>query len=114
MDRSVRLWRLAAEPSLEAEVFVYEAGALCLAIHPDGTRLAAGAHDGTIHLWEIGHAEHLLVLRAAGAAITRVRFSDDGMQLIAGDAKGQLWIWETRDSVTSNTSPISFIVKPSS
>lgn len=61
---------------------------LSLDWHPDGTRVATAATDGSARVFEITsrRAEQQLAFATGGDAITDVAFSPDGSRLLTGDA----------------------------
>ncbi|MCU4185611.1 helix-turn-helix domain-containing protein [Acidiferrimicrobium sp. IK] len=65
-----------------------------LAVSPDGTRLLAGASDGSLHLWNLTKANAPSLAPAPArdvtAPIDSVAFSSNGAYLAAGTADGSL------------------------
>lgn len=58
---------------------------------PDGTRLATGAEDGYVRVWNVDTDEEPVV-HATGSAPRAVAWSRDGTTLAAGLADGSVWI----------------------
>src|SRR5262249_20226155 len=52
VDRVVRLWDVGTG-SLVARLEGHEGKVKCLAFSPDGTRLAPGAYDQMVRLWDV-------------------------------------------------------------
>ena len=65
----------------------------CVAFNPDGTRLAAGATDRTVRLWDTLTGKELSILRGHEGMVNSVAFSPDGNRVAsAGDDKtARLW-----------------------
>jgi WD40 repeat protein len=66
----------------------------CLAVNADGTRLATGATDGTVKIWEAESLKQLASLAGAHlGGVKSVQFSPDGKQLASGgnDKTAKLW-----------------------
>ncbi len=57
----------------------------CLALHPDGRRLASGATDGTVKIWDVVTANELLTFQAHRRAVSSLAFSADGTRLVTGE-----------------------------
>lgn len=73
-----------------------------LAFSADGSRLATGNIDGTVHIWDTDTGEQELVLRSGdtpdeqGGLAFRpgsIAFSPDGTKLLQASADGPVWTW---------------------
>lgn len=60
--------------------------------HPDGSRIATGAADGTVRIWE-AVGGRLATTLTVGSDIRAVEFSPDGKRLAAVDADGIVHVW---------------------
>ena len=70
-----------------------------VAVHPDGTRVAAAGADGAIRIWETKTGREIRVLRLPGVAIS-LEFNASGSLLLAAGAKGPTLLdIETRRAV---------------
>ena len=81
-------WRLfGSRPSVNSVAF-----------SPDGWRLATGADDGTVRLWDPATGEHLRTLtwRRFGSRrdVNSVAFSPDGRRLATGARDGTVRLWD--------------------
>jgi WD40 repeat protein len=64
-----------------------------VAFSPDGTRIAAGGADGSLHLWQSESGRHLLALDAHEGPIWGVVFAADGRSIVTGADDGTARVW---------------------
>ncbi|MCI0683250.1 MAG: protein kinase [Gemmataceae bacterium] len=101
-DRSVALWdfeapALAAQPAPMAPERVltgHKSAVWAVTFTPDGRRLASGADDGAIFLWDAERFEKVTALRAGIAGIRSLSFSQDGKYLAAAGYPSHGVIWD--------------------
>ena len=68
---------------------------LTLAFSADGTRLASGAKDTTVRLWDTAGTEAPIVLQGHQGWINALAFSPDGSLLASGDTDTAVHVWDT-------------------
>lgn len=66
----------------------------CLAIIPDGSRLATGSADGTVRLWDLTMGRELLLVGRHRQRVSSVSFSADGRLLTSSGHDHTLRLWE--------------------
>lgn len=66
----------------------------CLAIIPDGSRLATGSTDGTVRLWDLSTGRELLLVGRHRQRVSSVSFSADGRHLTSSGLDHMLRFWE--------------------
>ena len=66
----------------------------CVALSPDGSRLATASNDRTARLWDAASRKQLSVLRGHGDSLTSVAFSRDGSRLATASDDGTARVWE--------------------
>ncbi len=64
-----------------------------VAFNPDGSTLAGGGWDGTIHLWDATTGQHLNTLTGHRSAVRSVAFSRNGT-LASGSQGGTIHLWD--------------------
>jgi WD40 repeat protein len=66
---------------------------ISIALSPSGQRLAAGAADGTVRLWDSRTGRLVRTLRGHRDEVLSVAFSPDGKELLSGSRDGDARIW---------------------
>ena len=96
-NASVELWKL---PAPEAVKLLYPLdGALSAAFSRDGSWLAAGTADGSVHLWDLTLADHRqislshMVLQGHDDEVQSVTFTADDQWLVSSSADGTTRVW---------------------
>jgi WD repeat-containing protein 61 len=64
--------------------------ALSLAVSPDGAKLATGAMDGRVTLWDVERREAIQTFDGHEEGVWSVAFRSDGKQLVSGGEDGKL------------------------
>jgi WD40 repeat protein len=64
-----------------------------LAFAPDGRRLASGAEDGTIKIWDPARGTLLQTLRGHDSEVTAVAYSKDGALFASAGRDGAVQLW---------------------
>jgi RNA polymerase sigma factor (sigma-70 family) len=72
-----------------------------LAFSPNGKRLAGGAHDGAVWVWDALSGKRVLDLETNAGIVRTVCFSHDGKRL-AG-VGGKVWLWDARTGAVRGT-----------
>jgi WD40 repeat protein len=70
---------------------------LCLAVSPDGTRLATGGTGGDILLWSLPGGSLLQNIDAHMGHVTTLTFTPDSRLLASGGADRRIRLWRGRD-----------------
>jgi WD40 repeat protein len=66
---------------------------ISIALSPNGQRLAAGAADGSVRLWDSQTGKLVRTLRGHRDEVLSVAFSPDGKELLSGSRDGDARIW---------------------
>lgn len=66
-----------------------------LAFAPDATRLAVGASDGHVRVWDLRTHEPVRALGGHSGLLFGLAYSPDGARLASGDTAGTVKLWDT-------------------
>jgi WD40 repeat protein/serine/threonine protein kinase len=68
---------------------------VCVALSPDGRRLAAGtAKSNAVHIWDVQARQLRATIKGHSKTVTAVAFAGDGERLWSSGEDGQLKAWE--------------------
>jgi eukaryotic-like serine/threonine-protein kinase len=76
-----------------------------VALAPDGTTAVTGSEDKTLRLWDVESGKELDRFDAGGI-FSCVRYSSDGMQIVATNWDGKVRIWQLADGTLGE--PVQF------
>jgi WD40 repeat protein len=94
-DPSINLWDIITGKKLRSfAAGGAGGGSACLALSPDGQKLAAGVANNAIRLWNLGDGSSLRTLAGHAAPVEAVAFSPDGTLLASGDQRGVIKLWD--------------------
>jgi len=79
----VRLWDVARRETIGAS-WEHPAAVTAVTFSPDGSRVAAGTKDGSVHVWEVKGGKSLYVIPSDGKAVHALAFAPDGGALAVG------------------------------
>jgi len=69
-------------------------GVTCLAVSPDGRKVAAGGSDGTVRLWDVATGRLSSTLEGKVRHLSSVTYSRDGTRMAAGSGDGTILVWD--------------------
>ena len=91
----IGVWVYNALTGTEIDLLTGHASAVrSVAYNPDGSTLAGGGWDGTIHLWDATTGQHLNALTGHRSAVRSVAFSRNGSTLASGSQGGTIHLWD--------------------
>jgi serine/threonine protein kinase len=99
-DGAIRIWDLASQTrvaTLRTELHRrngHDGVALAVAFSADGSLLASGHVDGTVHLWDLGSGQELPARLRHEASVAALCFTPDGKSLASGGLDSNLKIWD--------------------
>jgi WD40 repeat protein/tetratricopeptide (TPR) repeat protein/thiol-disulfide isomerase/thioredoxin len=93
--------QLHSSSKSEPVSFTADASAVnCVAFAPDATKVATGARDGTISIWDVPAGKKILELQSRGQPVFALAFSPDGRKLASGSFDAtRVWNLETRSEI---------------
>src|SRR5262249_11315122 len=77
--------------------------AAVLAFSPDGRKLAAGLHTGSIHLWRVDDGSDLHLLDGHTSTVYGLAFSANGRILASGSYDRTVRLWEVMKGLPVQT-----------
>jgi tetratricopeptide (TPR) repeat protein len=96
-DFSVRLWGLDDGPP-GLRLAGHEAPVTSLAFDPAGARLASGARDGTVVVWDARSRQEVWRVLADKTPVRSVLFLDQGARLLVGSRGGLVAIYDLKST----------------
>jgi WD40 repeat protein len=95
-DMAVQIWDLATG-HLRGKLKRTEENLYCLAISPDGRRIAAGSSDKTVRIWPLDQGRvNPLVLQGHTDLICTMTFLPGGESLLTGSHDGTVRLWDSK------------------
>jgi WD40 repeat protein/serine/threonine protein kinase len=93
-------WRhLAIKTDTALAVLPHSSAVTCVAFSSDGSRMATGAQDAVVRVWDSHTQTLLLSLEEHDETINALAFSPDGAHLASASADGLVRIWEVASGV---------------
>lgn len=75
----------------------------CLALSPDGSRLASGGDENVVYVWDIKSARVVRRLRGHNQPVRTIAFSGDGGQLLSASLDGTVRLWDVQTEAELKT-----------
>ncbi len=105
-DGTVRLWNIETGTATAA---LQTGWAFCVAWSPDGQRIAVGAYQTGIQIWDVSTQELLHTWESStNSPIISIVWSPDGSSLASGELYGDIYLWDVatgqvRQAITGYT-----------
>jgi WD40 repeat protein/serine/threonine protein kinase len=74
-------------------------------VSPDGTRLATGAADTKVTVWDLGTGDEIITYHGFEGMVGAVLFSPDGTRVLASDSDGRLLTFDARTGERTTVLP---------
>lgn len=95
-DSAVQLWDLASGRE-RRRLRGHRDTVRCVAVSPDGKRVAAGSADGSVRVWTLGkQVAAALVLTGHTEQVNSVTFLPGGEALLSGSHDGTVRLWDAK------------------
>jgi WD40 repeat protein len=72
-----------------------------IAFSPDGSRIASGAYDHMVRVWDVQTAKQTLCLRGHAHYVYDLTWAPDGLSLISGGSDSTVRVWDLNPSSES-------------
>lgn len=85
---------------------------MAISMNKQGTKIAGAGVDGNVYVWDLKNNYEVVTYKMPGTRLTAVTFSPDGSQLVIGNERGRVWIYNNGILVrelTGHTSAIEDI-----
>ncbi len=92
-DRTLRIWDVDKAACLEV-LRGHDARVTCLAVSPDGSRIASSSNDKTVRIWSARTARCFAVLHGHEREVTCVAFGPDGTRIASTSVDGTARVWD--------------------
>jgi WD40 repeat protein/CRP-like cAMP-binding protein len=91
------LWMVRLNDAVTGEELLnlrgHEGAIRCMAFAADGKRLAAGASDGTVRVWNVADGKEAANFKAHQGMVTCLAFAPDGQKVVTGGEDKLVRIW---------------------
>jgi WD40 repeat protein len=92
-DQTLRIWDAETGDVLLPPFRGHNDRILCVAVSPDGQRIASGGYDRTIRIWDAGTGALLSCLHGHEERVWSVSFSADGRLLASSSEDQMVRLW---------------------
>jgi WD40 repeat protein len=92
-DNTIRLWAVPGGREIR-RLMGHRNGIFCLALSPDGKRLASGDKGGEIRIWDVATGQELTSFSASHHSVRSLAFAPDGQTLASGGADQNIHLWD--------------------
>ena len=97
-DRTIKLWNLETAEKQQPHILRGHAGSIwCVAISPDGRKIASASGDYTVKIWDLKTGQMLETLTGHLGEVRTVAFSPDGQMLASAGDDWEIKLWQLDD-----------------
>ena len=118
----IGIWLYDTATLRESALLEHRSPVLSVSFSRNGSMLASGLKDGTVHLWDVTTRRNVATFEGHISWVTSVSFSSDGTKLVSGDHWQTVKLWEvvttrniatwTANRVDNRSAPISVALSP--
>ncbi|MEQ9208688.1 MAG: hypothetical protein RLN96_02440, partial [Pseudomonadales bacterium] len=94
------------------EVIASKEKLMAISMNKQGTKIAGAGDNGNVYVWDLRNNYEMVTYKMPDTRLTAVAFSPDGSQLVVGNERGRVWIYNSGVLVrelTGHTSAIEDI-----